>query len=337
MIEKNELKKIRELLETAQNPLFFFDNDADGLCSFILMKKGIEKGNGVVVRSFPDLDESSIKYVDEFLPDYVFILDRAGVTQGFLQELKRRGIVIVWIDHHDMNLKKEDTEGINYFNSSPSSEPVSYISYKIFENKNFLWLAIAGCISDNFIPDFAKEFAEKNSELFQCKREAFQCLYHTEIGKVAMILNSGLKDRPSNVSKMIKILIDAKNSSDILVENEKNKFLHEKYLEISSRIKKILEKIEIKKDKIYLEYAGTTSLSSELANQLSFRNKEKKIFVIFKKQDVCNISVRGKNIRELLLKAIKNIPGATGGGHPDACGARIPAESLEIFKKNIGE
>ena len=34
MISPEKIKEVREHLETAQNPIFFFDNDADGLCSF---------------------------------------------------------------------------------------------------------------------------------------------------------------------------------------------------------------------------------------------------------------------------------------------------------------
>jgi single-stranded DNA-specific DHH superfamily exonuclease len=35
MLTEAQLDSIRGHLERAQNPIFFFDNDADGLCSFL--------------------------------------------------------------------------------------------------------------------------------------------------------------------------------------------------------------------------------------------------------------------------------------------------------------
>ena len=50
-----------------------------------------------------------------------------------------------------------------------------------------------------------------------------------------------------------------------------------------------------------------------------------------------NISIRGKNIRDKVLKAIKELEDSTGGGHEDAVGAGIRVDDLEIFKKKLEE
>jgi single-stranded DNA-specific DHH superfamily exonuclease len=39
MLNDKQIDEIREHLEKAQNPLFFFDNDDDGLCSFLLLQR----------------------------------------------------------------------------------------------------------------------------------------------------------------------------------------------------------------------------------------------------------------------------------------------------------
>ena len=44
MLTKKQINEIREHLEKAQNPLFFFDNDPDGLCSFLLLQRYIGRG-----------------------------------------------------------------------------------------------------------------------------------------------------------------------------------------------------------------------------------------------------------------------------------------------------
>jgi len=53
-IEK-QVAEVREHLEKAQNPVFFFDNDPDGLCSFLLLQRYIGRGRGVVIKSFPQM------------------------------------------------------------------------------------------------------------------------------------------------------------------------------------------------------------------------------------------------------------------------------------------
>ena len=39
MLNKKQIKEIREHLEKAQNPVFFYDSDADGLASFLLLAR----------------------------------------------------------------------------------------------------------------------------------------------------------------------------------------------------------------------------------------------------------------------------------------------------------
>ena len=55
MLTENQIEEIKEHLDKAQNPLFFFDNDGDGLCSFLLLQRFIKKGKGVAIKSFPEL------------------------------------------------------------------------------------------------------------------------------------------------------------------------------------------------------------------------------------------------------------------------------------------
>ena len=80
MLTEKELKEIREHLDRAQNPVFFVDNDNDGLCSFLILQRYSEKGKGVAVKSYPALDSEYFRKVEELNADYVFILDKAIVS-----------------------------------------------------------------------------------------------------------------------------------------------------------------------------------------------------------------------------------------------------------------
>ena len=61
MLSKEKLQELREQLESSQNPLFLFDNDVDGLCSFLILRRSIDRGKGVAIKSYPDLKEQYLK------------------------------------------------------------------------------------------------------------------------------------------------------------------------------------------------------------------------------------------------------------------------------------
>lgn len=117
MLTKKQTKEIIVHLENSQNPLFFFDNDNDGLISFLLLRRFIGRGRGIVIKSYPELNFSYYKKVEEFNPDYIFILDKPCVSKDFLEAAKQNNIPIVWIDHH--KTEKPDS-WINYYNPIPN-------------------------------------------------------------------------------------------------------------------------------------------------------------------------------------------------------------------------
>jgi len=340
MLSLSELREIREHLERAQNPLFFFDNDVDGLCSFLLLQRAVGRGKGVAIKSYPDLDANYSRKIEELNPDYVFILDKPRASNSFIEFVLNKNIPIVWIDHHNVQVEKEILEKVYYYNSFPSSEPVTYICYNIFERKEDRWIAMIGCIGDVFMPDFAKEFAKDYPELFNANIPAFDCLYMTEIGKLVMMLNFALKDTTTNVLNMMKFVGKAKGPYDLLEENSNTRQMHKKYAVLIGIYNKIVKKAENSKNNsnlIFLEYSGNISMSSEIANGVYFHNKDKFVVIGYKKEGRVNFSIRGKNAREITQKAIHGIEGATGGGHEVACGARIPSDKFEEFKKRIEE
>lgn len=340
MLALTELQEIRESLELSQNPLFFFDNDVDGLCSFLILQRALDRGKGVAIKSFPELDHSYIRKVNELKPDAVFILDKPLVNKDFISELEERNIPIIWIDHHEAEINEEVMDKVSYYNTFPSSEPTTYISQNIFNRKEDLWLAMIGCIGDVFMPDFAKQFEIEHPELFNSKISAFDALHSTEIGKFARMLNFGLMDTTTNILKMIKFLKKARGPYDLLEENNKTKQMHKRYSELMRDLNKLLEKAELKKTDgkiLFFDYSGKTSMSSELSNNLYFKNKEKIIIVSYKRQDRANISLRGKGVKKAVVKVVKEIENAQGGGHEEACGAVVPIDKLEKFKERISE
>lgn len=154
MLSNKQIEEIKEELDNCKNPLYFFHDDPDGLCSFLLLYRYRKEGHGIIVkRATPQVDKQFIPKVDSYNPDKIFILDLAVVEQEFIDKVK---VPVIWVDHHEP-LKRDN---VKYFNprliKKNSNIPVTYICYQI--NKKDLWIAMCGCIGDWFIPDFFDEF-----------------------------------------------------------------------------------------------------------------------------------------------------------------------------------
>ena len=178
MLTTKQVKEIREHLDKAQNPVFFFDNDQDGLCSFLLLQRFCEKGRGVAVKSYPEMDKGYFRRVGELNADYIFILDKPVVGKGFWELVEQVNIPVVWIDHHDVKADGEEIpDFVNYYNpvynKKSTSEPVAALCYQITGKKDDLWIATVGCISDSYLPDFYSEFLKKYPDLGKDSDNAF--------------------------------------------------------------------------------------------------------------------------------------------------------------------
>lgn len=342
MLTKKQVAEIKEHLDKAQNPLFFFDNDPDGLCSFLLLQRYIKKGKGVPIKSFPGLTVDYFRKVSELNADYIFILDKPVVSEEFWKEVEQINMPVVWIDHHEIN-KKDIPKFVNYynplFNRSKRNEPVTYLCHQINNKKEDLWIAVIGCIADKFVPDFYSEFEKDYPDLAVDSKDAFEIFYKCQIGKIAKIFSFALKDRTTNVINMLKFLIKVKTPYEVLEETNQNFTMHYRFKQIDSKYQKLLKKAEIiggeSKKLLFFQYRGDLSISADLANELTYKFPNKVIVVVYIIGVKANISVRGKKIRKIILKSIEDLDEATGGGHEDAVGARIKIGDLERFRKNL--
>jgi len=340
MLTPKQISEIREHLEKAQNPLFFFDNDNDGLCSFLLLRRFIGRGKGVVVKGH-GLNLNGYRKIDELKPDYIFILDVPVVAKEFLDKLKQDNLPVVWIDHH--NVEKPKDKEINYYNpyhNDKTNEPVSYLCHKIANRKEDDWIAVIGCISDFYVPDFYPEFEEKYPELSKKNvKTPFGLLYGSEIGKIARVLDFSLKDKTSNVVRMLKFMTKAQGPMDVLEENFNTRQILKRYGEINSKYQKLMERArgEVGEKIVYFQYGGDLSLSANLANNLIYEFPEKIVVVVYVKGNLANVSIRGRSVdvRDIMLKSIEGLESASGGGHEHAVGAKMNLEDLEVFKKRF--
>lgn len=342
MFTITQIEELKAHFEKAQNPLFYYDNDADGLCSFLILRRALGKGKGVAVRSYPDLDAGYAKKAKELNADYVFVLDKPVLSKEFVEELDQIGIPLVWIDHHDVENTLGEFSNFYIYNPSKnqgkykSHEPVTYLTYQLTKRKEDLWIAIIGCVADHYMPDFAGEFAEKYPQFWGKNiKEPFDVYFNTEIGKIGRAFNFGLKDSVTHVVQMQNFLIDCKSPEDVFSELNTNHNFRKKYLEVRSKYDSLIERAKncIFGKMIFFEYSGELSISSDLSNELAYKYRDKFILVAYKKGSIANISIRGKNVKSILEKVLLGLTDARGGGHEDAVGARVKIEDLEKFKE----
>ncbi len=336
------IQEIHLILQTALNPLIFFDDDPDGLTSFLLIKKHFNKGKGIPIKSSPKLDKIYLRKIKELSPDLVIVLYKPMITQEFVDQVN---VPIIWIDHH----KPQNIKGVKYFNpllkDKKDIRPTSYWCYQL--TKENLWVAMVGIIGD-WSQANLKEFSEKYPDLVLKEKTNEKIIYSTPLGKLVRIFSFILKGKKSEVSKLISILLKIKSPYELLnKETPRAKYILKHVEKMEKKYNVILEEALNQKQKgkllIFIYTSKEFSFTSELSNELLSKTKKDIIIVGRKKEKEIILSIRSKNSSPYILPPIikNSFQGLNGygGGHPHACGAHTTIEDyeqfIENFKKNL--
>ena len=339
------LAKIRALLKESHNPLYFYDDDADGLVSYLLLRRGFGKGVGVIIRVrglSMDEEELYMRKIDEYNPDLVVFLDKPTLNQDVFDKIHVKKI---WIDHHSV----VDVKGVNYYNprirNKKDNKPTSYICYKI--TKKDLWLASVGSVSDWSLVLFRK-FKKSYSDLAEEIKSSWnvkpdEVLYDTKLGELIRVFSFLLKGKVNEVNKNIEMLLKINDPYEILYkksENGKKLFenaekVKKQYLEL---LKKALDESKKSKKRViaFMYISDQVSFTSELANEMMHRNPGKIIAVGRIKDEQMRISLRspinGVELPGILEKIFNEMKGS-GGGHEHAAAVEIHKDDYEKFIK----
>ncbi|MGV8151117.1 MAG: DHHA1 domain-containing protein [Candidatus Woesearchaeota archaeon] len=350
MLTEKEIKEFRDALKSSKRPIIFFDDDTDGLSSYLLfyhyLKDFVEDVRGIIVKSSPMLkDEIYSRRIEEYQPDKVFILDKPLVHQDFLDRIK---VPVYWLDHHPV----QDKLNVHYFNPlkhkakgfDNDNRPTTYWAYKIIEEPdNFLWIAMVGCSGDWFIPEFHKKFIKMYPDLWDKKikiRNPGSVLYETRLGVLNRIIQFNTKGSIKEVQDSIRVIRKIKNPYDIIDrKTPEGKFIYKRYSVINKIYEDIKSRVKISKDKIILfVYDDNHSVTGDLSNEIQYHYPDKLILIAREKTDivVCSLRSENLNIRNILEKSLVGINGH-GGGHEHACGASVEKKDFDKFVSNIRE
>lgn len=330
-LTENEIKDIRNALDESARPLFFFDDDPDGVCAFLQLYRFKGDGRGVIVKAGSELTEDFVRKVDEYQPDLIIILDMPLVSQDFIDRVSQK---IIWIDHHPPVKRKK----INYYNprihDDKDSRPTSYWAWQVA--KKDLWIGMLGCVSDWFVPEFKDEFTEQFPSLFDKSiTEPDEALFNTKIGLLAKIINFNLKGKTSDVMKSIKVLTRIESPLEIINQTTpQGRFIYKKFQRLNDEYESLLNDAKTTDEKLLLftyPYSNN-AYTSELSNELLHKFPDKFI-VVGRVTDIeVKGSARGKNVKVLpiLKKALEGVDGY-GGGHDYACGFCINKDDFDKF------
>ena len=336
MLTPKHLQQIKEELDNCQNPLFFFDDDPDGLCAFLLLYRYKKEGHGFVVKTHPKLDARCAPKIESYDADKVFVLDVANLEQDFIDASK---VPVIWIDHHG----PYERNNVRYFNPRLSKKdaniPTTYLCYSVV--KQDLWIAMAGCIADYYMPDFFDEFREKYPDLTDGKKSIGDLYFKSRLGALIKIFSFSLKGKTSEVMKSMKVLTRIESPYEILnQETAQGKFIYKRYEKINKLYENLVDDAikNAGKEKIllYTYSDDKMSFTGDLANELLYKFPDKVIIVGRKKNDEVRMSIRSRGIviPLILEKSLSGLEGY-GGGHEYACGANVKQEDFNEFIKRM--
>ncbi|MEK6840014.1 MAG: DHH family phosphoesterase [Nanoarchaeota archaeon] len=339
MLTKEQIKEIRTFLDKSENPLFFFDDDPDGLAAALTLKKTINRGHIIPLKvSYTD-ENIYLKKIEQYNPDTVFILDRASVPQNVFDNIK---VPVIWIDHHE----PVERFNVHYYNpmvlDKTDNRCTSFWAYQVAEEN--MWVAMVGIIGDWYVPPFASKFKYKH--LFEKKKTAPAIIFDSEFGKLVRLFTFILKGTTTEVKDCLMALDKVKSPEEILEQKTKEgKLLWKRFEKVNKDYQQLYEKaVEADEfgDPYVFTYPGTkNSYTSILSNELLHRLTDHEVFIIARlKEDEYRISLRSRKepILPILKKALLQSRGY-GGGHPLACGAAIHKDDftkfINIFKTEL--
>jgi len=349
MLTKSELKELRNELLSSKKPLIFFDDDPDGASSFVLfyrfLRDYVDDAKGIIVKSSPELkDEMFLSKIHEYNPDKVFVLDKPIINQDFIDGVHKP---IVWLDHHPLVVRTK----VKYFNPlkhkskqfNPDNRPTTYWAYKTLgkDRPQDMWIAMVGCVSDWFIPEFHKDFSKKYPDLLPKDlkiKNPGTVMFETQLGLLIKILSFDLRYPTKEAMTVVKILTRINDPYEILNQTTPaGKYVYKHYESLNKIYEEMKSTVKITEDKLILfEYEDKYSLTGYLANELMYYNPTKVVLIARSKGEnyICSFRSSDLEVRAILEKALVGIDGY-GGGHAHACGGSIKKHNWDKFLENL--
>lgn len=331
--------------------IFYHAYCTDGLFSCIITSKAITKITKLKPKAHYhytvyEITEEIIEYVRKNNITKAIFVDLS--LDANIENLKKLGEYtdVLIIDHHkfnvDLNLDRIVFAHSELFNKDldGSKYPASKLCYDLFSTliniEELDWLAAVGLVGDmGYLP--WKAFVNKVQNKYNIKIE--DDVYSTEIGQAAYMLKRAKDIYEKDIT--FNLTFKAKNLFEI-IQNEKLIKLNDLAVKERTKWIDLRDKVEKYGDLIIYEITPKYKIGSALSSTLNLNYYSKNTLIvisIFKNKDFMDISARDQRRRiklnELLRAVVKDIPGASAGGHIPAAGCQLDKKYLEEFKKRL--
>ncbi|MBD3318565.1 hypothetical protein GF342_01510 [Candidatus Woesearchaeota archaeon] len=329
MVAVELITKARSFLSSAKNPLYLFDDDADGICAYLLLYRAFREGRAYLVKSKPHITASHATLVRD--EDALVVLDVALMDQEFVDVVKRP---VLWIDHHPC----QEIDKVLLVNDVSVS--TAAMCYQIV--KRDLWLAAVGSIDDHLWPPFIDEFKQQYADLLGTVHDLGHARFDAPVGVIARVISFSLKGDSKTVKRSLQALQRVKSPYEILgQETVDARWLWARYLDVHDELLKIKEQaMRVEPEDglwVFVYTPGRFSITKDLANEMMYRKSLPVLLLgrLRRERIVCSLRSRSDIPLATLLKtALQGIEGY-GGGHRNACGASIAREDFDRFCSNI--
>lgn len=334
---KEEFREFLNKITPEDNCIIFTHVDLDGISSAFFLEKILENQNKNLVEiKFLDYnlnlrDELAIELKQKKISK-VFICD-LGLDSSHLEDFEylRREFDVFLIDHHPLNNSVEKKNILKTHLFDCASMIVYFLAKDFFDVEEWDWLLCATMFS---------EFSYNKTENFEFMQKRYPLITLDNLslsvpGIIGRKIFNALVYYKSDIKKVYEI-VKNKNLEEL---DDINQIIED---EINFHVEKFSNEAILNKEKsiYFYELDSKFQIASVVATLISKIKPESLILILEKEKNNYKISGRNQggnfNVGEIMIKAVSNLEGAKGGGHPPAGAARFNFEDLEKFKQNIG-
>ncbi|MBS3127732.1 DHH family phosphoesterase [Candidatus Woesearchaeota archaeon] len=298
-----DCSRIKEELDQCANPLFFFDDDPDGLCSFLLLYRYKREGHGIIVKAKPYLSIEFLRKVEEYQPDKIFVLDIPNI----------------------------------------SIVPTSYMCYQAVQQDMWIAMlgCIGDWFIPDFTENFCTKYPFLAEKCYATPPEFLFKTNLGNMIRLFSFNLKGKIDEANKAIKILSRIKSPEEI--ISQKTAQAKYLVKKYETIKKvydQLKETAINEEKKNTKnpflLYLYEENKISLTKDLSNELLYLFPTKVIILGRAKSGEVKCSLRSAEhkLDQALAKALIGIQGY-GGGHEHACGCCIKEEDFPRFLKAL--
>lgn len=331
------------------------DTDADGICSGVLLAKGIERLRGKPIDEVVYQPHKNIGIAKETAQrckklkiDILFTVDKAVDEERELLENASLFFKVVCIDHHPSKsdvtdefvlvIKSQmvsDIDGDKY----PASKLVLDLFSPLVDVSDLDWISAAGLIGDSGYKSWT-DFVDKTLQKYGIPQK--KDIFDTDLGLVARYVSSAVLVDSRNVKEAFDILMESGKPKDVLCSKLK---------EYDGQIDKELQfwvSEHKKRAKFFPEYelifyvvSPKFPLNSPLSTILSQKYYPTSTLVVVHDsgESILGVSIRRQDYKvdcpSLVKAACAGLKDASGGGHIPAAGGKVRREDLDRFLENI--